>query len=140
MIRKKVWRYWCEFCGKRNCSAASISKHEKHCTMNPGRTCRMCAHVENKQTPIAELIAVLSLQKPDYGMAELRDLAHQCPVCILAAIRQSKIQIVDRTGREEEYLQQPDFKFNFKKEVEDFWRELNDKSFQDDLRNDYYTY
>ena len=35
---KKV--YYCDFCGKR--SLRSLAKHEKHCTANPNRECRLC--------------------------------------------------------------------------------------------------
>lgn len=42
MEKKKVWRYYCDFCKKSNCSGAAMSKHEKHCTSNPDRECRMC--------------------------------------------------------------------------------------------------
>ena len=64
VTRRQVWQYRCEFCGKRNLSAASISRHEKRCVKNPARECSMCrikaeverADPETAQVPLAELI------------------------------------------------------------------------------------
>ena len=95
MKKRKVWRYTCDFCGKSNCGGGAIAKHERHCTMNPQRICRMCAAVGEKQTPIAELKdALWNGPVTDYygvtqtGIEPLRIAAHNCPACILAALRQ----------------------------------------------------
>jgi hypothetical protein len=37
---KKV--YYCDFCGKHKLTSNSIIIHEKHCTLNPNRICRVC--------------------------------------------------------------------------------------------------
>lgn len=37
---KKV--YYCEYCSRHRLTSHSIKEHEKHCTLNPNRTCRMC--------------------------------------------------------------------------------------------------
>jgi len=34
--------YYCDFCKKHSLSPPSLAKHEKHCTMNPDRECRLC--------------------------------------------------------------------------------------------------
>ncbi|MCG3203975.1 MAG: hypothetical protein KCHDKBKB_00652 [Elusimicrobia bacterium] len=40
-VTKKV--YYCEFCkNKKGLSASHMSRHERHCTMNPNRECRLC--------------------------------------------------------------------------------------------------
>lgn len=39
-IIKKV--YYCDFCKKHGLSSGSLKKHEKHCTNNPNRFCRIC--------------------------------------------------------------------------------------------------
>jgi len=66
MTRKRVWRYYCEHCKKSGGSAYHLREHEKHCTGNPERECRVCqmdrADVdrgEGEQRPMAELLAVL---------------------------------------------------------------------------------
>jgi len=109
--KRKVWRYTCEFCGKSNCSASAMSTHERHCTKNPKRVCRMCQRVGDEQRPMAELIAAIrytpipgceEYQIIDLGdgvkvgsprqfardIGELRRISHNCPACILAALRQ----------------------------------------------------
>ena len=53
-VLKKV--YYCDFCKKKGLSASSISKHEKHCTLNPKRECRLCKNYSLKEDecPICE--------------------------------------------------------------------------------------
>lgn len=107
MKKKKVWRYGCDFCGRSNCSGGSIAKHERHCTMNPNRVCRMCKAVGETQAPIAELIAALEFRASpwsgDEGPTEadttkIRAVAHNCPACILAALRQAERDSKDAAG------------------------------------------
>ncbi len=38
-VRKLV--YYCEFCRKYKLTPQSMKLHEKHCTLNPDRICRM---------------------------------------------------------------------------------------------------
>lgn len=116
---KKVNRYYCEFCPKANCSAMSIRKHEASCTLNPNRKCRMCALMEGGETsaqPLPVLIALLpdsaafhtrdvsnftaayDVEKAfreavDAAIPALRVAAANCPACIMAALRQSKIPV-----------------------------------------------
>ena len=133
MRRKQVWRYYCDFCKKSNCSAASISHHEKRCTKNPDRYCGMCAIVDIPQKPIIELIALLAdvtmVEQSDgilpecisyqlvgdigTALEKLRDETENCPACILAALRQKGILV-------------PLTKFKFSEEVERFWADFND--------------
>lgn len=86
MKQRKVWRYWCDFCNKGGCSKSAMARHEQHCTMNPQRTCGLCAH---DQDLVQKHIEVL---KAAYGVGleELRRVSGGCPVCMLAAIRQWK--------------------------------------------------
>jgi len=37
---KKV--YYCDFCKRHTLTINSMVKHEKHCTLNPNRICRVC--------------------------------------------------------------------------------------------------
>jgi hypothetical protein len=67
MRMKKVNRYWCDFCNKAGLSSHSMIKHEKHCTMNLVRECRVCALMADgldyddfeAKKPLADLIAML---------------------------------------------------------------------------------
>ena len=88
MTRRQVWQYWCEHCGKHNLSAASIAQHEKHCTKNPARICRMCKASGNEQMPIEELAKCIDISLRDEGLSRLRDASGNCPACMLAALLQ----------------------------------------------------
>lgn len=129
MIKKKVYKYWCEFCGKTNCSAASIKKHEKRCTKNPNRECGYCKLLEQEQPNIAELVAMLPkpvvVIETDYcgehytwtGIKEIlpiiREKTGGCPACIMAVFRQGGIPIPLVEG------------FDFQKECQEIWSEFN---------------
>ena len=92
-------------------SANGIRNHERHCTMNPNRQCRMCG---GSQKPITELTdASLS------GLDALRKAANGCPACILAGIRQRPI--LPLTPDIWESLDS----FKYKDEVEKFWATKN---------------
>lgn len=102
-----------------------MAKHEKHCTMNPSRECRMCRQIdEQEQRQMYELIAVLpnpTIYRVEDGLGlicyegleeaansalpKLRKLAADCPMCVFAAIRQKGIPVPCVTD------------FNFKGEV-----------------------
>jgi len=98
MKKKKVWRYYCDFCGKGGCSGGAMAKHEKRCTMNPNRECGFHMDplniIEETQIELDELRklireAVLDSQEADTELvAALLDAAYGCPACVLAAIRQ----------------------------------------------------
>lgn len=60
MTSKQVRQYKCDFCGKRGLSAGAMSKHEKRCTMNPGRVCGVCAFCSgDDQAKMADLLTIL---------------------------------------------------------------------------------
>jgi hypothetical protein len=65
MIRKAVWQYQCEYCGKKKYSAGHMAKHEKHCTMNPNRKCGMCHLIGDggPQLTGPEMVALLPDKK-----------------------------------------------------------------------------
>jgi len=95
MKKRKVWKYFCEYCGKGNCNPSYLSRHERHCTLNPNRECRMCALVGNTPLPIEALqVGIVATEGNEEGTAGsaiitgLRTLASGCPACILAALRQ----------------------------------------------------
>ena len=125
-------RYYCDFCEaagrlKGFWSKPSIIKHERGCTANPDRVCGLCASAipPLQQRPINELIACLSTEKENFGLADLRAKAENCPACILAAIRQSGIQGINENG-----IVSVDF--DFKREYQDFWNTVNAERLKDD--------
>ena len=133
MITKKVNRYYCEYCKRSMGHAGHMKKHEKHCTMNPNRECRMCDIVDSERIPLNELIKILpqprrreeiinnelvqcdiaNIGEIKEAFKVLRDKASNCPACILAVLRQLKI---------ESYL----VDFNFKKETDSAFSSYND--------------
>jgi hypothetical protein len=125
MKRKKVWRFYCEHCGKSGCSGGHIASHERHCTMNPDRRCGMCRFVENYDGPehISILMAALrrdqlEAKEDDNGVPivipnHLSEVAEGCPACMLAAIRQYS----DRLSRLKHVLPYIDWDFTQAKQL-----------------------
>ena len=56
MIVKTKKVFYCEFCKKKSLATHSMLKHEKHCTLNPKRECRLCKNYSLKpgECPICE--------------------------------------------------------------------------------------
>lgn len=135
MTSKQVTRYQCDFCRKKGYSAGHMAKHERHCTMNPGRDCRVCKMVGAVKRPIGDLVAVLPVHSREYyeglveedgviskGRAEvllalpaLREACSGCPACMLAALRQAHIPL---------WLVKPEF--DFTAEMGSLWNEINE--------------
>ena len=74
-------------------------------------------------TPVAELIVALGDGK---DLTKIREEADNCPACILAAIRQSKLQMymVDEEGNDTW------IDFDFKAERDAWWARINDENHQ----------
>ena len=111
MRTKRVLRYWCDYCNKSMGSKNGMQNHERHCTMNPNRYCRIC---NGRQKPIKELTISANL-----GLDKLRAVALDCPACILAGIRQREhipLTIDIRTSLDS---------FNFKEELKKMWGSRN---------------
>lgn len=126
MKRVKRWRYYCDHCKKSGGSGGAMAKHEKHCTMNPERSCRMCDVANGNQAPIKELIAAVGHGRKE-GLENVRTAAEGCPACILAAIRQSKInEIADENGIVPGYVE-----FDFKQEKAEFWASINNEQYRE---------
>lgn len=132
MIKKMRPRYYCEFCGKSGGHPYYMREHEKHCTMNPNRQCKMCEYVPDGGASLDKLIA--AIPKPGKvtcydgskmdDVLTLKDLKPlfdmtDCHVCILAAICQSGVFVPD---------------FNFKKRSDEFWSQYR----EDQMANEYY--
>lgn len=100
---KKVNQYECEFCGKKKYSKAAINKHEKHCTMSPHRTCRMCEELKGASVDYLEDVKALMpdpvRDENNFGkivnfelvvssLEKVIDRVENCPACVLAVLRQ----------------------------------------------------
>jgi hypothetical protein len=117
----KRWRYYCDHCKKVSGQRSAMEQHESSCTLNPQRTCKLCAFLNGGNgTPLPEMLARLpdpaqhmrTIPADEWGMEEdqviddealraathaalpaLRELTEDCPVCILAALRQRGIPV-----------------------------------------------
>lgn len=129
MRKKRVWQYWCDHCGKHNLSAASIAQHEKYCTKNPARVCRMCKASGGEQLPIKELAECIDISLPDEGLDRLRHASGNCPACMLAALLQCGAHKPGYTLMYTDmcrtlFLNLPEG-FDFKAECKSWWEEIN---------------
>ena len=129
MKQVKKWVYYCDYCKTRRIAKWAMEQHERHCTMNPNRTCQMCSFTdgEGSVAGLPEMIDVIKngvKDKNEYGewtfidmereagiLAELKNMT-TCPACILAALRQSGLPYLFPS-------------FDFKKEKETMFREHN---------------
>lgn len=144
---KKVNRYYCEFCKKSGGHAGAMRKHEKHCTMNPDRECRMCKMINMAQPDMKKLLALFppmeqfeverkavlrdgynssNIDLDDYpgyteavekAFEQLKEETNGCPACILAVLRQ--------TGT---FIGIP---YDFKLESNRFFKEYNDARYSE---------
>lgn len=119
MRKKKMWRYYCDFCGKAGGHPWHMHNHEQSCTMNPSRVCGLCRiDGEWEQKSIVELLKTYEVG----GLDKLRDATENCPACILATLRQF-LAIKEKLG---DPIFMPEF--NFKEELRSFWATHNDES------------
>jgi len=88
-----------------------MERHEKYCTSNPDRECRICDKLQEVQEPLKRLLEVYEKG----NLPELRKVTN-CPMCILWTL---KAYFKNTTG-------EPwDAGFDFKKELQEFWDEEN---------------
>lgn len=129
-VKKNV--YYCEFCNKHGLSAGAMARHEKHCTMNPHRECRLCEGspdipaiiegfkkrfklVEDESIPGFVSIKVEWTGK-EITLDEIHDLVEGCPNCSLAIMRQAKLL---------PYCQDISKDFHYQDELKLWWAEKN---------------
>ena len=142
MTKRPAYRYKCDFCGKTGSAGGHMALHEKTCTMNPERICRMHKNCPDQQRPIAELIAVLMKRETEYrtsgdgkaALEDLREAASGCPMCMLAALRQSQADAVDVS---EDGIFGVEFSFNFKEELAGFWKEVNARAYDEEMAREW---
>lgn len=112
-VLKKV--YYCDFCGKH--SLRPVTKHEKYCTGNPDRGCRMCEDPVNIReiAPNVVLNPGVADGPPIIPMEVLLGIT-DCPACTLALIR--GIRRIHPDGQS--LYEEPGF--NYKTAVEQWWQ------------------
>jgi len=121
-------RYYCDFCKKASGSPSAMKRHEQGCTANPDRFCGLCARVGEEQKPLADLVAALDCGDAA-GLKAVRDLSGNCPTCILAAIRASKLQTPGEMDKfengEERWIEGFHVEFEFRDELKSWWTDVN---------------
>ena len=132
---KKKCVYYCDFCSKK--SLRSLKVHEKHCTANPDRECRLCDNKSIK--PIIEKYKKLFTVHPmNYAVRFkkkftlkdiINELDYRCPNCILAIIR--------CLGLNRYYMKGKIEYFDYKKELEDWWEAINEERREETEREMY---
>lgn len=142
MKKFKAWRYKCDFCGKNGYSAGHMRSHETGCTANPNRVCKIHQYADLRRDrpgplPVASLVVELQQHRndEDRGISALRELAEDCPCCMLAAIRQSGLGkgYADEDGYDPPWIGKE--QFNFKEELARLWANKNEA--EDMARHDY---
>lgn len=148
MKTKKVNRYSCDYCGRASLAAWFIRKHEGRCTLNRERHCGLCAFLEFEQANMDAMLALLpdpaDHKRPEYddqgrycghawnGLEEavnavlpkLREMASNCPACIMAALRLKNIPVPEIT------------EFKFKDECKALMDEKNQRDYEDEIRRE----
>lgn len=81
---KKV--YYCDFCRKHSLTSGSMKLHEKHCTANPDRECRMCGVAHKLNYEISD-----TSMNPDFSNRTVYIEPDECPACVLSFLRLNKI-------------------------------------------------
>lgn len=130
---KKV--YYCGFCRKH--SLRPLTEHEKHCTANPDRYCRLCNTKRDIKSIIEKVRASITIQHDPSGnsinnitstmtIGDIWNLLDEnCPACMLAILRQST----------KGFGYSPFHNvFDYKKELAEWWENINS---EEDHRQDY---
>ncbi len=147
MLVKKKNVYYCEYCKKK--SLRSLKTHEKHCTANPDRECKLCDNqsikpiIEKYQkyfyiretknhSYIADLntIEITPVFKKEFTLEDLtNELDYECPNCILALIRCLDLN---------RYWMDKKYKFDYKEALNEWWAEVNKKAWEEDEHDSIY--
>lgn len=135
MKQRLRMQYYCGFCKKSGAVKSCIANHEKYCTNNPDRECRMCVlGMGGHSHSVKELIEIIG-EGGEGSLERLREATDGCPACMLAGIRQSKINDYTSDDTFESYRKR-EVGFEYKKERDEFMEEVNSNIEQPD----YYDY
>lgn len=111
-VKKNV--YYCDHCKKKGLNKHHLEMHETFCTANPNRRCRLCktsinigAIVQHFKSKFHFVIEKRNIGEPWERMYQdvevcvwhdrpvtlqhIRDKTDNCPICILAVLRQTKL-------------------------------------------------
>ena len=115
--------------------------HERGCTLNPNRTCKMCTQINGgngnmledmldllpdparfmKVIPAGDFSPEMTVLNDEAikpliaaALPALRELCENCPMCLMAAFRQKKIPVPMVEG------------FNYKAELAEMWTDIHD--------------
>jgi len=129
MKKVRKWVYYCEFCGKKKgLSAPHMKTHERRCTANPDRECRLCGVQRTKKDwdkikILDKLIGGFTpMTVPTNGgvpryvqgsenaqaIKDLEQMVEGCPVCTFTYLR---TQIDDKARWE----------YNLKEKLDEWW-------------------
>ncbi len=115
MITKIKKVYYCEHCKKHYLNAGAMAHHEKHCTANPNRECRLCGG----RLDLNEIkFQIKRMQKKNkfFNAKDIMDFVDSCPMCTFSIIRQLKWHRWPFNQK---------LKFNFKEELSEWWAMKN---------------
>ena len=127
MIIKIRKVYYCEYCKKHR--LMPLLKHEKHCTSNPDRECKLCGRTESVRSLIAKYkkqCVVIEMSTSDsFNLSGLHvkekpkiqdiiDDVNGCPNCILTIIKGLNISYPI------------ELKFDYQRELSEWWNEKNE--------------
>lgn len=101
MITKNIKMHYCEFCGKKRMRSNAMAQHERHCTANINRQCRMCEGKTNYKAIIKNISRKhrddLVVKRGEHGdyysmdaqniVQEIKEMCRDCPACTLTVIR-----------------------------------------------------
>lgn len=134
MIIKTKKVYYCEYCGRHR--LVPLLKHEKHCTSNSDRECRLCERTESvkpliekyKKQCLVRAVTVLDkfipsgqkvIKQPD--IEDIIDEVDGCPNCTLTIIKGLNIKFPI------------EIKFDYMKELQQWWDDKNaDQGYPED--------
>jgi hypothetical protein len=122
--------YYCDFCKKHGLSRYAMEKHERHCTLNPQRLCRwVILDYFSPREPTHQphqmrkgLPRWLRMRRPITKdvIDKLREYASGCPACMLAAVRQAKLDHFHDYDHTFNWIYEDEVK-RFREDEKDFW-------------------
>lgn len=130
---KKV--YYCDYCKEYRLTKPSMEKHEKYCTMNQNRECRLCGKkniydiIEKYKNKLNCIITrdssypeILRLKWTN-GKINLDDIRAEvdgCPNCVFTILRITLLNEI--------------LCFNYAEELKRWWNEKNDEDYEKEMR------
>lgn len=129
IVKKNV--YYCDFCKKK--SLNSLRKHEKHCTANPDRICRLCGKesirdiiekyagmfvIDFEYEDISQWMILKPRFLKEFTLNDIKNDT-RCPTCTLTVFRCA--------GLTWGYFRNK-FEYDYKAELKDWWEVENEHS------------